>query len=88
MARLLVAEITLADPATNPTSTSLLMSLCMHQDSVLFGGEVQVGISFFWIQFRNNFLIRIILIAFLFFMVLWHQPLFLIYLFSIETAVF
>jgi hypothetical protein len=45
-----VAEITLADPATNPTSTSLLMSLCMHEDSVLFGGEVQVGISFFWIQ--------------------------------------
>jgi hypothetical protein len=42
-ARLLVAEITLADPATNPTSTSLLMSLCMHEDSVLFGGEVQVG---------------------------------------------
>jgi hypothetical protein len=41
--RLLVAEITLADPATNPTSTSLLMSLCMHEDSVLFGGEVQVG---------------------------------------------
>jgi hypothetical protein len=33
----------LADPATNPTSTSLLMSLCMHEDSVLFGGEVQVS---------------------------------------------
>jgi hypothetical protein len=30
----------------------VLMSLCMHEDSVLFGGEVQVGLakSFFWIQ--------------------------------------
>jgi len=38
--RLLVAEFTLSDPTTSPTSTSLLTSVCHQDDVLILGGSI------------------------------------------------